>query len=82
MTNFRDHWLKLEVGLTDLLETLKPSLDEGTIVLVQKFIDNNEFGVALEWLNSVALERNIGLSTQQSQKFRELAKLMEIELPG
>jgi hypothetical protein len=82
MTNFRDHWLKLEVGLTDFLDTLKPSLDERTIVLVQEFIDNNEFGVALEWLNSVALERNIGLSTQQSQKFRELAKLMEIELPG
>jgi hypothetical protein len=82
VTNPRDRWLEARGGLTGLLETLRPSLDENTLKLVQEFVANREFGIALEWLYSVVLERKIGLSAQQSKDFKELAKLMEMDLPG
>lgn len=81
MTNPRDPWLEVRGSLTGLLETLKPSLDENTLKLVQEFVGNREFGIALEWLYSVVLERKIGLSAQQSKDFKELAKLMKMDLP-
>ena len=80
MTNSRDHWLELRGSLISLLETLAPLLDADTRELVGDFVDNREFGVALEWLHSAVLRKKISLTASQTQKFDELAALMKIDL--
>jgi hypothetical protein len=80
MTNSRDHWLELRGGLISLLETLAPLLDADTQELVGDFVDNREFGVALEWPHSAVLRKKISLTAYQTQKFDELAALMKIDL--
>jgi hypothetical protein len=80
VTNSRDHWLELRGSLISLLETLAPLLDADTRELVGDFVDNREFGVALEWLHSAVLRKKISLTASQTQKFDELAALMKIDL--
>jgi hypothetical protein len=71
---------ELSEGLIALLETLEPFLDPKSQELVRDFVENNEFGVALEWLHSAVLGRKISLTAYQVQKFDELAALMGIDL--
>ena len=80
MAQSRDHWLELRGGLLSLLESLAPLLDAKTQELVRDFIENREFGVALEWLYSAAHRLKISLTAEQAQKFDELAALMRIDL--
>jgi hypothetical protein len=75
------HWAMLEAELTALLNSFASSIDTETFGLVQDFIENREYGVALEWLYLVVVvESKLPLSPLQARKIDELAGVMEIDL--
>jgi hypothetical protein len=80
MANQRDHWIELRGGLLLLTEELTPSLDKKNVELTHDFIENREFGVALEWLNSLIIERSILLTISNQELISKLAHLMDIKL--
>ncbi|MCK1742447.1 hypothetical protein IVA80_16650 [Bradyrhizobium sp. 139] len=45
-----------------------------------EFIENREFGVALEWLPSLSKEGNLRPSSSQRLEIERLAKTIEIDL--
>jgi hypothetical protein len=55
-------------------------LDDKDRQILIDFIENREFGVALEWLCSIVVERNRQLSEQQGYEIKRLAALMKIDL--
>ncbi len=81
MNDRDDHWAVLEKELTVLLNTFATSIEARTFEDVQEFIENREYGVALEWLYIAAVLRlKVPLSPFQEQKINELASIMEINL--
>ena len=80
MTNSHEHWLELRGGLMSLLEALAPLLDADTQELVRDFVDNREFGVALEWLHSAVLRKKVTLTPNQAQKVQRIGELHEDRL--
>jgi hypothetical protein len=73
-------WQDLERYLTSLVESLLTKLDDENRKLLNDFVRNREYGVALEWLYSLVVERSIQLSVQQETEIRRLAELMGIHL--
>jgi hypothetical protein len=73
-------WRHLEESLTDLVGSLSTVLDDKNREILINFIENREFGVALEWLCSIIIARNLQLSTQQEREIRRLADFMKIDL--
>jgi hypothetical protein len=53
--------------------------DKNREILIE-FIENREFGVALEWLCAIIMERDMEVSDQQKVEIRRLADLMKIDL--
>jgi hypothetical protein len=45
-----------------------------------EFIENREFGIALEWVHSLAVNDNLRPSTSQKLEIQRLAAKMEIDL--
>jgi hypothetical protein len=80
MASVREHWLALSGGISSLVDALAPELDESTADIVRDFIENREFGLALEWLQAVVIEQSISLSNDQREKFDALARLMNVDL--
>ncbi|WP_027532485.1 MafI family immunity protein [Bradyrhizobium sp. WSM3983] len=74
-------WRQLKEGLTHLLDSMAPQLAAEDRKLVMEFIDNREFGLALEWLHSVIAEKNLRPSASEASEIQRLAALMHIELP-
>jgi hypothetical protein len=74
-------WRDLENSLKSLVESMPAKLDGKNRELLNEFAENREFGVALEWLHSIIVERSIELSAQQEQEIQRLANLMGIRLP-
>jgi hypothetical protein len=79
MIDSREHWPELRAGLLLLVEALAPVFDDDTLSIVREFIEHYEFGVALEWLHSAVIRRSISLSDAESESFRKLAHLMDID---
>jgi hypothetical protein len=75
-----EHWEHLANSLTSLLRSLTDLLDSRTVGIVDEFVQNREYGVALEWLVDAISQQGIVLSAAQQQEFARLAKLMNIEL--
>lgn len=63
------------------VSALAEHLDEGTIKLVNEFIENFEFGVALEWLCGAIEENGQRLRVEQWEELDRLAKMLDMELP-
>jgi hypothetical protein len=74
-------WRDMERSLKSLVDSIPPKLDDKNRELLNEFAENREYGVALEWLHSVIVERSIQLSAQQEQEIQRLAQLMGIDLP-
>jgi hypothetical protein len=74
-------WRDLENSLKSLVESMPAKFDGKNRELLNEFAENREFGVALEWLHSIIVERSIELSAQQEQEIQRLANLMGIRLP-
>jgi hypothetical protein len=73
-------WLHLETSLMSLVGSMSAILGEVDRVTLTDFIENREFGVALEMLHSIIIKRNLQLSEQQETEIRQLAELMNIDL--
>jgi hypothetical protein len=72
--------LHLEQSLTSLVNSITTGLDDENRATVIDFIENREYRLALEWLYSIVVERNLLLSEQQSHEVKRLAALMKIDL--
>jgi hypothetical protein len=71
---------ELEAAMTKLVDGVGVHFDEKNLSLLRDFIDNREFGVALEWLHSLVASRHIELTPSQSQEVGRLADDMGIDL--
>ena len=69
----------LETSLSSLLSSLASRLDPASYEIVNDFIENREYAVALEWLGEAASIQAIQLSSAQQAEFDRLAKLMGID---
>jgi hypothetical protein len=75
-------WQHLETSLSTLVDLLAPKLDEKNLSLLRDFIDNREYGVALEWLVSLIKTHSIQISSEQQQEIDRLATTMGLSLDG
>ena len=80
--NARDELRReLDGSLTSLINSISTTeIDQKNRELLAEFIENFEYGVALEWLHSLILDRKIQLSSEQDQEMRRLAQRMKIDL--
>ena len=80
--NSRDEFRRdMNESLISLLSSIPPNaVDKRNRDLLTEFIDNFEYGVALEWLHSLVKERDIQLSSEQRQAIERLAQQMKIDL--
>jgi hypothetical protein len=69
-----------ERALKALIDSMSSELDPKDKVLLINFTENYEFGVALEWLYSLVVEKSIQLTLQQEQEVQRLAQLLGIDL--
>ena len=56
-------WDELEAALNALVDGLASMIDDKNASLLRDFIENREYGVALEWLHSIVTERMILVNT-------------------
>jgi hypothetical protein len=80
MTNREETWEHLERSLRSLTASLAHRLSEEDRGLLTEFIENREYGVALEWLYLLTAKQNAQPSNQEVEEIRRLAELMEIDL--
>ena len=74
-------WHELEKSLKSLVISISSTeLDKQNRDLLDEFVETREYGIALEWLHSLIVERSIQLSLQQEKEIQRLAQLMEIDL--
>ena len=73
-------WHFLEKSLTRLVSCLSGQLDVADRDILTEFMENREFGVALEWLHSLTISRNLLLSERQKAEVRRLAEMMKNDL--
>lgn len=78
MSEFLELWSQLNEKLATLLEDFQPHLDRKDADLLRDFIENREYGVALEWLNSIISNRNIPISPNRDRLISDVATLMKI----
>lgn len=72
---------ELEKSLISLISSISTTeIDKGSRELLVEFIDNFEYGVALEWLHSLIVEKGIQLSSKQYEEIERLAERMKIDL--
>ncbi len=72
---------ELDGSLTSLINSISSAeIDQKNRELLAEFVENFEYGVALELLRSLILDRKIQLSPEQDQEMRRLAQRMEIDL--
>lgn len=80
MNDRHQHWSMLEREIGALLQELSISFEKQDIETLRDFIDNREYGVALEWMWSVVKRLRIQLSSSQREQFRRLSQSMGIAL--
>jgi hypothetical protein len=72
---------ELQNSLKSLVNSISSTeLDKHNRDLIDEFLENYEYGVALEWLHSLIVERSIPLSFQQEQEIQRVAQHMKIDL--
>jgi hypothetical protein len=72
---------ELEKSLTLLVASFSPTqIEQHDRDLLIEFIDNHEYGVALEWLDALVFNRRVPLSADQRTEVERLAPQMNIDL--
>jgi hypothetical protein len=80
MVDRREMWLHLERSLTALVDSLSSKLGDKDRELLVDFVENREYGVALEWLYLVVVNQHIELAPDQEREVKRLAEIMNIDL--
>jgi hypothetical protein len=75
-----ERWKHLETSLSSLLSSIASQLDPSSHEIVNEFIENREYAIALEWLAEAASKQGSQLSEAQQAEFDRLEKLMGIDL--
>jgi hypothetical protein len=75
-----EFWPELERRTFTLIDSLSARIDGKNLDLLRDFVENREYGVALEWLGSLVSERAIPLLPEQGREMKELAALMGLKL--
>jgi hypothetical protein len=79
--NARDEFRReMNAALTSLASSIASKIDRNNRDLLAEFIDNFEFGVALEWLHGLTVSKRIQLSSEQEEEIRRLAQRMGLDL--
>ena len=78
--SLKNLWAELHVGLSTLVGELEESLPAENLKIICEFIDNREYGIALEWLRKVVDRTSIRLSDNQKHLVQRLAHRMNISL--
>lgn len=73
-------WQELEKSLTSLIDCLATKVDDVTRETLKGFVQNREYGVAIEWLHSYIVERWVRLPPKQDDEVRRISKLAGIKL--
>jgi hypothetical protein len=72
---------ELDGSLKSLINSISSvEIDQKNRELLAELVENFEYGVALEWLRSLIVDRKIQLSPGQDQEMRRLAQRMKIDL--
>jgi hypothetical protein len=71
---------QLEEALTNLVGSISSQLSRRDRELLTEFIENQEFGVALEWLHSSIIGNDLRPSSGQQLEIQRLAAAMNIDL--
>jgi hypothetical protein len=71
---------EMDEALSSLASSIASKIDRNSRDLLAEFIENFEFGVALEWLHSLIVSREIQLSPGQVEEIRGLAQRMGLDL--
>jgi len=75
-----EEWRQLEEALTNLVGSISSQLSLRDREQLTEFIENREFGVALEWLHSSIIENGLRPSSGQQLEIQRLAAAMNIDL--
>ena len=75
-----ERWRELELSLSDLLASMTSQINPASSAIVSEFIENREYGLALEWLVEAASIQKGQLSEAQQTEVHRLADVMEINL--
>ncbi|MGY8633694.1 MafI family immunity protein [Bradyrhizobium sp. 14AA] len=78
--NRAEDWRQLEEALRNLVDSMSSQVSPRDRELLAEFIENREFGVALEWLHSSIMENDLRPASSQKLEIQRLAKAMDIEL--
>jgi hypothetical protein len=79
--NRAEEWRQFGEALMNLVGSISSQLALRDRELLMEFIENREFGVALEWLHSSIVENDLRPSSSQQFEIQRLAKMMDIDLP-
>jgi hypothetical protein len=71
-------WDELERSLTSLVESMSSNLGKRDLDLLTDFIENREYGVALQWLDATVIEHSIELSPAQETEIQRLAEVCKL----
>jgi hypothetical protein len=80
MSAFEEVRCDLDQSLKAIFASLADQIDPKNRELLEEFVENREYGVALEWFHSLVTERNIELSLVHRLEVKRLADVMKIDL--
>jgi hypothetical protein len=72
--------LILERHCTALINGLADQIDRPDLELLDDFVQNYEYGLALETLEALIVERSVSLTEQQKSEIRQLKRQMNMSL--
>jgi hypothetical protein len=75
-----EKWTRSERILTTIVDSVSTEIDQKSLSIIKDFIENREYGVALEWLHSLLNERSIRVSDHHKEEMKTLARAMNISL--
>ena len=74
----RHSWLEIERHLREAVSSVDGIIPKEDGKLVNEFIENREYGVALDWLLTTKNERNIVFPDHISQALFKVTELMNM----
>ena len=72
--------IRLRAAMLPLIQEFSTKIEEKHLHIINEFVDNYEFPLALEWLYSVLIENSVVLTDHQYSFFKQLAFIMEVDL--